>query len=107
MAADIAAEGGSLAFEGLELVPLSRGRVLVEQGRRFGAAARCLFEHAEQGRLTALTVTARAARTFQRPIDGGKRARATDADGDERGVERAALHQRLEHTAIEPLVVDA
>src|SRR6478609_1641485 len=112
MSGDVATQCFALTLQKLDLVPLVRGGRIVVQGCCWlvpvAVAARgSLLEHPEHGRLAALTIAARAARTLERTVDGSVGPRAGNPHRLERRVESAALHERLEHALVEPLCVQA
>src|SRR5450755_399286 len=69
MPRNVTAERLALAFQELDFVPLGSGRIVIHRRHGFAVTVavrftRGLFEHAEHGRLSALAISARAARAL-------------------------------------------
>src|SRR5690606_31844757 len=98
---DVEPERLLLARERLAQIPRLDHRVVVEPHLALGR------DRGEQADLGAVALLARAARALERPVDAGERARAGDPARLQARVERAALHERLEHALVDAPRVDA
>ena len=107
VARDVEAERLLLAHERLARDPTAPRVGYSSSVAAVRAGGARLSKRPNRGRLPALAILARAARPLEGAIDRREGARARDAARRERGVERAALDERLDDALVHAPRVDA